>query len=152
MKKWLTILMLWACAAGLWSINASQSPALHTYLCVQTHQSQQQDQASAQQDLPAQKQSQPSQQKAPVSASIYPDDGTNGEATLSDSSILLQICQCRPIKDAHGLQKAKKLALLKQGLSQTLHLQSRWSEEVSSPVRMMPQSRYYVYTLQRMRC
>lgn len=123
--------MLWACAAGLWSINASQSPALHAYWCVPAHQSQQQ---------------------APVSASIYPDDGTNGEATLSDSSLLLQICQCRPVKDAHSLQKAKKLALLKQGLSQTLNLQNRWSEEVSSPVRMMPQSRYYVYTLQRMRC
>lgn len=179
MKKWLTIIMLWACAACLWGRNASQTTFSRTCPLAETYQMTAAGQAGAlayqswpksdisrllaNVPLPQASSAEPQSDQSPAqathslprdphSSSILPDDGTNGEATLSNSSLLLQICQCRPANGPLGLHKAKSMALLWMGHHATLQLQNRWGEEISSPVRIMPQSRYYVYTLRRMRC
>lgn len=131
MKKWLTIILLWACALGLWSVNASQTPLTYAHQPIQTHCTHKQ---------------------APQQAAVFPQDNHNGEATLSDSSLLLHVCQGRPVRDVHSLPKAKQLDLYARCQFTTLHIQNRRGRTLSSPVMTMPQSRYYVYTLRRMRC
>lgn len=127
MKKWLTIMILWACAAGLWSINASQTPASYAHTPI-----------------------------APHSATVYPDHGTNGEATLTDSSLLLQICSIRADRTTSNPLKVKKLFLHLTGSGTTILRGQSCSKLCavgsSSPVVKEPQSRYYVYRLRRMRC